>query len=336
MISRESLIRSLFDLSDPAAGGSRAEVLERMLHAALATGEADGVAVVLLHHRAIERRSLVRGQTEPETVEAPRAMSDLARMLLRSGHPVTLADLSSDSLAGPSDRCSAFEAGPAAFIPLRHHEQSFGYLALYRERGGRRFESDDVRAVSLVAAWTSLSLQNLRLGESLKKLAVTDDLTQVYNFRFLKTALRREIRRAGRFEQKLSIVMIDVDNLKVYNDKNGHMRGSFLLRELAGLFAKNVREFDLVAKYGGDEFTLILPQTDRDGALTVAERMRSVVAGHTFPLTERGAITVSLGVAVFPDDATDPLGLIQASDRALYQAKKSGRNRVTVLGERAA
>jgi diguanylate cyclase (GGDEF)-like protein len=114
------------------------------------------------------------------------------------------------------------------------------------------------------------------------------------------------------------------------------MRGSLLLRELAGLFAQNVRSFDLVAKYGGDEFTLILPQTDQEGALVVAERMRSVVASHTFPLAEPGAITVSLGVAMFPEDASDPMGLIQAADRALYRAKRNGRNRTEACSERAA
>ena len=92
----------------------------------------------------------------------------------------------------------------------------------------------------------------------------------------------------------------------------------------------------MVAKYGGDEFTLILPQTDQEGACAVAERMRAAVETHVFPLATPGSITVSLGVSIFPEDADDPIGLVQAADRALYRAKKNGRNRVESLGERAA
>jgi diguanylate cyclase (GGDEF)-like protein len=188
----------------------------------------------------------------------------------------------------------------------------------------------------MLSAWASVALENLRLAENVERLAVTDDLTQVYNYRFLKTALRREIKRAGRFRQNLSLVMIDVDNLKSYNDRHGHMRGSHLLKEIAALLAAEVRSFDLVAKYGGDEFTLILPQTEREGAMIVGERVRVAVEGHTFPLAAPRSITVSLGVAVFPNDAADASGLIQASDRALYQAKQQGRNRVETIEDNAA
>ena len=165
---------------------------------------------------------------------------------------------------------------------------------------------------------------------------MTDDLTQVYNYRFLKTALRRETRRAARYNQELALVMIDVDNLKAYNDRNGHMRGSMLLREIARLFTTQTRSWDLVAKYGGDEFTLILPQTGMEGAMVVAERMRAAVENHTFALADRGSITISLGVAVFPHHGSDSISLIRAADRVLYQAKRSGRNRVAACETKAA
>jgi len=181
----------------------------------------------------------------------------------------------------------------------------------------------------MLAAWTALALENLKLAERVEKLAITDDLTQVYNYRFLKTALRREIRRASRFSQDLSLVMLDVDNLKAYNDRHGHLRGSFLLKRMAQLLSQNLRSFDLIAKYGGDEFTLILPQTAREGALVVAERMRTAVESSEFPLAPRGAITISLGVSTYPHDATDGMGLIRVADQALYRAKQGGRNRVS-------
>src|SRR5262249_38211969 len=136
-----------------------------------------------------------------------------------------------------------------------------------------------------------------------------------------------EMKRAARFGQELSLVMLDVDNLKDYNDRHGHLRGSSVLKRVARLLAEQVRSFDLIAKYGGDEFTLILPQTGREGALAVAERMRMAVAAHAFPLAPPGNITISLGVASFPVDARDGRELLRAADAALYRAKQEGRNR---------
>src|SRR2546426_320363 len=143
-----------------------------------------------------------------------------------------------------------FAAGAAGQRPaLRARDQSPGYLAACRPRGAGPFEAEDARVLSLLAAWTAMALENLRLAQNVEKLAVTDDLTQVYNYRFLKGALRREIKRAGRYHQDLALLMIDVDNLKTYNDRHGHLRGSFLLREMASLFSAHVRSWDLVAKY---------------------------------------------------------------------------------------
>ena len=137
-------------------------------------------------------------------------------------------------------------------------------------------------------------------------------------------------------ELDAAVVMIDVDNLKSYNDVHGHLRGSFLLKELAGVCAEQVRSFDVMAKYGGDEFTMILPQTPRDGAMVVAERVRAAVCERAFALVPAGRITVSLGVATFPDDGQDSMGLLASADRALYQAKRLGRNRVEFLEDLAA
>jgi diguanylate cyclase (GGDEF)-like protein len=335
MPSREKILESLLDLSTTTHARTRPVLLGQVLHTALLLAEGDGAAVLTTRRRRLERVVLGLDRVTPDPVEAPASGSDFTRLLLRIDRPVVLSDLSEDARTGEDDGCPGVDAGPALFVPLRQREHAPGYLAVYRKRGRQRFGSGDTRAVLLLSAWASMALENQRLSESIEKLAVTDDLTQVYNYRFIKTALRREIKRAGRFGQELSLVMIDVDNLKAYNDRHGHLRGSFLLKEIASLLAAGVRSFDLIAKYGGDEFTVILPQTGREGAMIVAERLRQAIADHTFPLAAQGAITISLGAATFPADETDGNGLIRAADRALYRAKQQGRNRVETQWTRA-
>jgi diguanylate cyclase (GGDEF)-like protein len=328
MLSREKILESLLDLSGRAAARSRPELLGTVLRCALVLTESAGSVAVVTPARSAERFTLRRGLADPEVTTIPRASGDTARPMLLHGKPVLLVDIDEGGRVGSDDRCPGVEAGPALFVPLRLRDQSPGYLAVFRCRGAARFEAEDVRLLTLLAAWAAMALENLRLAQNVEKLAVTDDLTQVYNYRFLKSALRREIKRAGRYHQDLALLMIDVDNLKTYNDRHGHLRGSFLLREMAGLFASHVRSWDLVAKYGGDEFTVILPQTDLAGALAAGERLRGAIEEHQFPLAHLGQITVSIGVAAFPADGQTTSALIETADRALYLAKQRGRNQI--------
>jgi diguanylate cyclase (GGDEF)-like protein len=157
---------------------------------------------------------------------------------------------------------------------------------------------------------------------------ITDELTGAYNYRYLGQALRREIHRAARFQHPLSVLMLDVDHLKAYNERFGHLHGSRVLKLLAEELLAGTRDIDILAKYGGDEFLLILPHTDKAGAQVVADRMRRRVAARAFPPLECGAMTCSVGVATFPDDADRAETLIGAADQALFEAKRRGRNQV--------
>ena len=313
---------------------ARAEAVRVALSCALEFVDAGAAQANVLQGRRNRRTTLLRGGDAPAELPSEEGASDLARHLAPLGRPYIVANTALDPrVSATRDGVPGVGPGPALFVPLRLRAQGLGYLAAYRDKGHPAFSKQDANALMLVASWLSLALDHARLASNLEKLAVTDELTQVCNYRFLTSALRREIKRAARFRQSLSVIMLDVDNLKGYNDQHGHLRGSFLLRELAHLLTEQVRSWDLIAKYGGDEFTLILPQTDRPGARTVAERLRAAVAGHAFPLARPGGITISLGVAVFPGDAPAGTGLIEVADKMLYVAKQHGRNCVGILGE---
>lgn len=170
-----------------------------------------------------------------------------------------------------------------------------------------------------------------RRDEALKALAITDGLTGMYNHRYFKTELEKYVKTAQRYGRPVSLVMADIDFFKHYNDTHGHAQGDMALKKVAEVFMKNVREIDIAARYGGEEFVVILPETSLEGALKVAERLRKKVAEEIIPYEDmqpNGDVTVSIGVATFPDSAPDPAMLIEAADKELYKSKELGRNQV--------
>lgn len=180
------------------------------------------------------------------------------------------------------------------------------------------------------AAVLHLRIQGVLGHARTRRLASTDGLTELYNHRTFQERLTQEIARAERYKRPLSILMIDVDHFKVYNDTYGHLRGNLVLRELARLLEEMSRTSDTVARYGGEEFAVILPETDNVSARKIAERLRVQVERYVFPGDERmpgGALTISIGVGTHVSGGSKDT-LLQAADTALYAAKRNGRNRV--------
>ena len=192
-------------------------------------------------------------------------------------------------------------------------------------------EAEDRMLLTAVANDLTVAVENSELYKLTKRLAITDELTGLNNYRFMLQRLDDEIERARRFGRNLSLLMLDADNFKLFNDTHGHVAGDDALSELAKVMRNAVRDIDVVCRYGGEEFAILLPETDSDGAFVAAEKVREAVAAHYFPdsggrRTER--LTVSIGLSTFPRPAADREDLLRQADNALYVAKHDGRDRV--------
>jgi diguanylate cyclase (GGDEF)-like protein len=259
------------------------------------------------------------------TPEMGPAVQAIATWVMHRNQEFVTADLTRDArVADPA-------VGAVVAFPLSCRGRRVGALvALDRVPSARepRLSDSMLRAVRILLEPASVALDNALLLKRAEALSVTDDLTHLYNSRYLNLVLRRETKRASRSGRPLSLLFIDLDGFKGVNDTHGHLFGSRALVEAAAVIRSSARETDVVSRFGGDEFALVLPDTGGEGAYAVGERIRERIAAHRF-LTGDGLdihLTVSVGVATLPDVANSSEELMQAADKAMYRVKDSGKN----------
>ncbi|MBI2092997.1 MAG: diguanylate cyclase, partial [Deltaproteobacteria bacterium] len=214
-------------------------------------------------------------------------------------------------------------------VPLVFKKDTLGVINFHRPNVDS-FSEEEIRLLKLVANQVALAIENAKLYTA-RDLSIKDELTGLYNRRHFQTVLQIEWKRAVRFHRSLSLLMIDADHFKKYNDTFGHLQGDKVLREMANLLRKNVREIDTVARFGGEEFIILLPDTDKKGSVAVGEKLRKIIEAYRFIDTSGttvSPITISVGIASYPDDVRELDDLIDHADIALYDAKDAGRNRV--------
>jgi diguanylate cyclase (GGDEF)-like protein len=218
-------------------------------------------------------------------------------------------------------------------LPIRVENRPMGAIWIFAE--GRPFQEEEIQRAELVVAQSALALVNAEKLLQAREKAFIDDVTDLYNARYLQSALDREVSRAQRYGLEVSVVFLDLDHFKQVNDHHGHLVGSRVLREFGHVLQKCVRSIDTVGRYGGDEFTILLVDTGMAEAMRVAERVRGMVAEKSFQ-QEQGLnlrITVSLGVAAYPAHGSTWSSLVDRSDKAMYLAKFLGRDRVCSADE---
>ncbi|WP_426803091.1 diguanylate cyclase [Xanthomonas campestris] len=246
---------------------------------------------------------------------------------LRRGQPHLIEDLARDAPCAHIDLPDASVAITTACLPMSAQGTQLGFLFLSAPGPAPmpRLEIAEAAAEQL-----SLALSNLRLRESLRRQSIRDALTGLYNRRYLEEALSHELARCARRDLPLSVLMLDVDHFKQFNDGQGHAGGDLLLAAVGELLLTRLRAEDVACRYGGEEFTVILPETDGEEAMRVAEQIRDHIAALAVSDGQRALprVTASIGVASFPADGELGSALIQKADAALYVAKRQGRNRV--------
>lgn len=222
-------------------------------------------------------------------------------------------------------------------VPLKVKDELIGVFNV-ESKELNAFGESDLKLLSTLATPMAIAIQNARLHQQMKNLAITDELTGLYNFRYLQERLEEEVKRAQRYERSLALIMADIDYFKNYNDTFGHLEGNIALKSLAHIIRFSVREIDIVGRYGGEEFIIILPEAGEEDAREIAERIRFKVERYKF-LNEKNysddadgkKLTLSLGITSCFQEIISPQGLMYKVDQALYQAKKKGRNRVEII-----
>jgi diguanylate cyclase (GGDEF)-like protein len=205
-------------------------------------------------------------------------------------------------------------------------------LALGRDQVGDEFTNDEIQYGRFFANLTALVLNNVQLRETLQEQSIRDPLTGLFNRRYMEETLQREMRRVTRQLGPLGIIMIDIDHFKRFNDAHGHAAGDRALQRLGQLLQSHVRGEDVACRYGGEEFILIMPNTSVEVVVKRAEYLRHAAAGLRIAesASTGEGITLSLGIAIYPEHGRTINAVLQAADTALYLAKNQGRNRVVV------
>jgi diguanylate cyclase (GGDEF)-like protein len=257
-----------------------------------------------------------------------RTNGGITGQVLKKGTPLVIDDISRDKRFHEQiDGFRRIKIRSLLCVPLKIKGRTVGVLRLINKNSGGFFTDIDKKFLSDVAYCAGMSMERTYLYRRIEEISVTDDLTALYNLRFLHQYLDIEIERSRRYGSLFSLIFMDIDNFKKINDRFGHLTGSKVLIEMSRVLKKNLRKVDIPIRYGGDEFVIILPQTPKESGLYVAERLRKTIEKHVFLKKENPIIlTASLGVASFPDNAGTREDLLKIADHAMYRGKFSTKN----------
>ena len=262
----------------------------------------------------------------------------IAGWVAREGKPIVVVDAAADPRWCDLEQTYGARARSILCVPLETRGRVLGVIEVVNKKGDPGgFSARDLSLVTRLAGFAAIAIENARLYQQTKQLSLIDELTRLYNTRYFTQYLDAEVKRCRRYKSSVSLIFLDLDHFKQVNDRHGHLVGSQLLREVADVLRHGVRDVDIVARYGGDEFIVIMPETRLEAAAFVAERLRVAMDEHIFLVGEglRAHLTASFGVASFPETCASENELIRLADQAMYRVKDHNRNGVYIASAAA-
>jgi diguanylate cyclase (GGDEF)-like protein len=256
--------------------------------------------------------------------------SPIAKYFLKRETPLFIDDLEKEYVLSNYAK-KLKKTGLSLIAPIINQGRLQGIIGIGEKLYGHSFTQTDYELFHVLINIISISIENALHYEEVKNLSLTDAMTNLHNYRYFSIRLKEELNRARRNKANVSLLIIDIDHFKNYNDTLGHQAGDEALRSLGKVLKLAVRDEDIVSRYGGEEFCIILPGISRSSMEILGERLRQRIEEYQFykeQVQPIGKLTISLGGATFPDDARNPDELIQRADQALYEAKNMGRNQI--------
>jgi diguanylate cyclase (GGDEF)-like protein len=308
------------------------------------------IVEVSSHYLKAEKASLMLPQEETDElfIAAAKGMNKwiaksirirmgegIAGKVYRDGNPMVINDIEGHL---STKKRPNYRTGSFASMPLKIGDETIGVLNLSDKLEGGGFSDADLEFLRYFISYASIAMRSAKyyqMSEQMRMLSITDSLTELFNRRYFDNRLFEELQRASRYNSLFSLAIVDIDDFKLFNDTEGHLAGDEVLKAIANVSRESLRAIDIMARSGGEEFSIIMPQTDKDEAFLVTERVRKNIK-ELMPVTwknfPREKITVSIGISTFPEDGKDAKALIKNADRALYQAKVKGKDRTITMG----
>ncbi len=304
------------------------DVADRMLSEVQSTFRSADECVLYLLNESNQQLWLAASRRRAGGSVLEKHGSIFDQWVVRRSRPVMVEDSKSDFRFGIEKGAEEEAMRSVAASPLMTENKVLGVLRV-SSGSPRQFSPDDLRLLDIISDLGAGILRNRLLYKKMEELAVHDSLTGLFLYRYFQERLAEEIKRSQMSRKPFSLILLDIDHFKRYNDEYGHSAGDMVLKSIAGILQNNVSLVDLVARYGGEEFIVLLPNKDHAEAVSAAERLRTAIEKNKLTLRRiESSITASFGVVTFPDGGFTAEELVRAADLNLYEAKRSGRNRV--------